>query len=131
VIGETMASVDPRDRDRLRDFGVREVAGDAHTAPPGGAGALNVTRACVEAPPETLLGCGSSQNKVTPVGGVATTRKLWRPQARTRYRAARGRASSTCPARDRTPACNPTADVLDQEHAEGAGERRSSSTSMS
>src|SRR5262245_42790397 len=77
VIGETSASVLPSGMTTVRGISTcaRSLATEI-TAPPAGAGPFNLTRACVECPPETPLGCGSMSIRLSPggVGGDATTR---------------------------------------------------------
>src|SRR6185295_9516510 len=79
VIGETMASVDPAGMVTLAGTSTPAMSDMIRTvAPPAGAGPLNVTRACVDAPPSTVPGSGRIQSRSSPggVGGDATTRKL-------------------------------------------------------
>src|SRR5215470_2425206 len=96
VIGETIASVWPA--------GIMTLVGVSTcgkspamltSAPPGGAGMLSVTRACVGLPPETLPGSAMSQNSPRPGGGGgdATTVK--------RATADHGPKTSPCTARTR------------------------------
>src|SRR5262245_5431422 len=79
VIGEIIASVLPsgtRTEAGVWTFG--KSGAILTSAPPGGAGIFNTTRAWVELPPETLPGSTTSEKTSRPegVGGDATTLKL-------------------------------------------------------
>src|SRR4051794_32148578 len=79
VIGETVASVAPSGTRTLEGTSTRGTSlASLTSAPPGGAGLLSVTRACVGLPPSTLPGPVMIENSATPggVGGDATTVKL-------------------------------------------------------
>ena len=77
VIGETVASVAPAGIVTLNGVCACEKSlATLTTTPPAGAGVFSVTRACVELPPETLLGAATMERIDTPDGGPAAILKL-------------------------------------------------------
>src|SRR5262245_15495414 len=79
VIGEIIASVLPAGMRTLLGVWTWGKSGAMLTrAPPGPAGMLRTTRACVELPPETLPGSTMIEKSSRPggVGGDATTLKV-------------------------------------------------------